>query len=148
MRSDEGSARFAKMVERAGEEVRRFVVMFLYLWVMLGLFVLLEAVAARRSGYQFTWSFGFAFFNALILAKVMLVAEQLRIGVRIRAKPLIFPILIEALLTATLFVAFHVVEKVFLGVVRGEAAAAAVPHGGIVELLCVGLIFFVALVPF
>ena len=97
------------------------------------------------------WSFGLAFFNALMLAKVMLIAEDLKLGARIRASPLIFPILAESLLMAVLFIAFHVVEKMFLGLVHGETAATSVPHiggGGFLGLLGVALILFVSLIPF
>lgn len=151
MQSNESSARREKVVARLAEEARRFVVMFVYLWVMLGLFVLLDAMTARQQGGHFTWSFGLASLNALVMAKVMLLAEDFKIGERIRARPLIFPVLGEAFLMAILFIAFHVVEKELLGLLKGETAAASVPHiggGGFVGLLGVALILFVSMIPF
>jgi hypothetical protein len=151
MQSDKGSASRYKLMERVAGEARRFVVIFVYLWLMFGLFVLLEAIMARRSGQHFEWSFGLAFFNALVLAKLMLVAENLKLGALIRARPLIVPILSEALLMAVLFIAFHVAEKMFFGLVEGGPAAVSVPHiggGGLLGLVAVALILFVALVPF
>jgi len=151
MQSDRGSAARYKLIERVTDEARRFVVMFVYLWLMFGLFVLLEAIMARRSGQHFEWSFGLAFFNALVLAKVMLVAEKLKLGALIRARPLIVSILAEALLMAILFIAVHVAEKTFFGLVEGGSAAVSVPHiggGGVLGLVAVALILFVTLVPF
>src|SRR5262249_50876792 len=145
------SAKYSAVLERIGEEAKRFVVMFVYLWLILGLFMLLEFVSMRKAGQHFAWSFGFALFNALILAKVMLVAEELKLGEKLRARPLILPILFESALMAVLFIAFHVAEKVFLGLFKGETISASVPHvggGGIVGVVCVGLILFVSMIPF
>jgi len=151
MQSDKSSAPRYKLVERVAGEARRFVVMFVYLWLMFALFVLLEAIVAHRTGQHFEWSFGLAFFNALVLAKLMLVAENLKLGARIRARPLIVPILLEALLMAALFIVFHVAEKAFFGLVESGSAALSVPHiggGGLLGLVAVALILFVTLVPF
>ena len=48
MQGDKGSAPLYKLVERIAGEARRFVVMFVYLWLMFGLFVLLEAIVGSR----------------------------------------------------------------------------------------------------
>ena len=53
--------------------------MAVYLWVMFGLMALHASVvlAERHMSYRF---YGFAIVNSLILAKVMLVAEDLHFG--------------------------------------------------------------------
>lgn len=142
--------RWRKARERLRHEVRRFVLMFLYLWVLLLLFVLNEDIVFRQQGLSFSAQ-GFAFFNALVLAKVMLVAEDLDLGRWRERRPLVYPILRESFLLTALFIAFHVVEHVIIGLVKGETLAASVPHiggGGLIGLACVGVIFFVALIPF
>ena len=53
--------------------------MFLYLWVLFGLFVLNGTIILHQHGISFS-SQGFAVISALVLAKVMLVAEDLKLG--------------------------------------------------------------------
>jgi hypothetical protein len=55
------------------DEFKRFIVIFVYLWAIFGLFVLNQAVILRQTSYLFQ---GFALINAAILAKVMLVAGR------------------------------------------------------------------------
>jgi hypothetical protein len=131
-------------------EATRFLWMFLYLWALLGLFVLNEKVTLRQHGIDFA-PHGFALINALILAKVMLVAEDLNLGARLQPRPLIYPILTEAFILAVLFIVFHVLEEIAVGLIAGKAIAASVPMiggGGFVGLACVALILFISLIPY
>lgn len=139
-----------KVMERAVTELKRFVVMFLYLWLLLGLFVLNESIVLHQRGISFS-SHGIALFNALVLAKIMLVAEDVGFGRRLEGRPLIYPILYESLLFTFLFIFFHVVEKVLIGLIGGETVAASVPAiggGGLKGLLSVAVIMFFFLMPF
>lgn len=142
--------RLFRLRKRAVEEMTRFVVLFLYLWILFGLFVLDERIILRQHGIGFSAQ-GFAAFNALVLAKVMLVAEDLNLGRWLDRRPLIYPILHDALLFTVLFIAFHVVEEVAIGVIHGRSVQSSVPAiggGGLAGLLCVAVIMFVALIPF
>jgi hypothetical protein len=139
-----------KLARRAGDEMRRFLVLFLYLWVLFGLFVLNKRIILHQEGIGFA-AHGFAFINALILAKVMLVAEDLNLGHWLDRRPLIYPILHDAILFTILFIAFHVLEEVVVGLFHGETIADSIPAiggGGIGGLLCVAVICFVSLIPF
>jgi hypothetical protein len=107
--------------ERLGHELRRFALMFL--------FVLNEDIIFRQRGISFSAQ-GFAVFNALVLAKVMLVAEDLDLGRWLKRRPLIYPILHESLLLTALLIGFHVVEHLVIGLVKGETFAASIPHIG------------------
>ena len=131
-------------------EMTRFVVLFLYLWILFGVFVLHENIVLREHGISYSAQ-GFALINALILAKVMLVAEDLNLSRWLDRRPLIYPILHESLLFTALFILFHVLEKVVVGIVHGETLAQSVPAiggGGLAGLTCVAVIFFFALIPF
>jgi hypothetical protein len=139
-----------KAKEIALHELKRYLIMFLYLWVLLGLFVVNEKVTLREHGIPFR-THGFALINALILAKVMLLAEDLNLGERLRPRPLIYPIVTEAFLLAVLFICFHAIERTIIGLIAGEDLARSVPTiggGGFVGIVCVGLILFVSLIPF
>ena len=139
-----------RLIERIYDEARRFVVMFLYLWVLFGLFVLNETIILRHRGISFSPQ-GFAVLNALVLAKVMLVVEDLNIARWLPRRPLIYRILFESLLLAFLFICFHILEHLVAGSIKREDIAASVPaiaRGGLTGLVCVAVILFVSLIPF
>ena len=80
----------AHRVKQRAVEVRRFVVLFLYLWALFGVFVLYERIVLTQRGMGFSLQ-GFALFNALALAKVMLAAEDLNLGGCLHRRPRIYP---------------------------------------------------------
>ena len=136
--------------QRAVDEMRRFFVLFLYLWVLFAMFVLNEGIVLRQHGIGFTAQ-GFALVNALVLAKVMLLFEAFDPGRWLRRRPLIYPILYEAFLLSILFIVFHVLEKIIEGLIRGKTVAESLPSiggGGLAGLFSAAVIMFVALVPF
>jgi len=148
--SGHGDNRRQLLKERAINEVRRFVILFVYLWILFGLFVLNERIILRQQEIGFS-SQGFAIINALVLAKVMLIAEDLNLGHWLGNRPLIYPILRDSLIFTVLFIVFHVVEKVVIGLVEGGTLAKSVPAiggGGMGGLMCVAAILFVALIPY
>jgi hypothetical protein len=135
---------------RAAEEFRSFVVLFLYLWVLFGVFVLNQDIALREQHINFTMQ-GFALINALVFAKVMLVFEMFEPGRWLHGRPLIYPILYETLLLTVSFVIVHILEKIVEGLFHGKSVMESLPSvggGGVAGLLSVSVIMFVALTPF
>jgi hypothetical protein len=142
--------RTSGLKERVLDEFRRFTIMFLYLWVLFGLFVLNERIILHERGIGL-WQHGFAVLNALVLAKVMLLTEDLNIGRWMRRRPLIYPILFESLLLTVMFICFHVAERLAVGLAKGETVAGSMPAiggGGLAGVVCVAVILFVVLIPF
>ena len=124
--------------------------MALYLWVIFGLFALYQSILLRQHGIDYEMH-GFALFNALVLGKIMLVAENMRLARWLPRRPLIYRILFEGFLFSLLFIGFHVLEKVITGLIQGKEAAESVPAiggGGLAGLASVALIMFVMLIPF
>ena len=143
-------SRWLRMRKRVFEEWKRFVAMALYLWVIFGLFVLYQNILLHQHGIDYEMH-GFALFNALVLGKIMLVAENMRLARWLPGRPLIYRILFEGFLFSLLFIGFHVLEKMITGLIQGKAAAASVPAiggGGFEGLASVALIMFVTLIPF
>ena len=64
---------------RALHEFASFATMFAYLWVMFLLFQIHQYVVLAQQQIPFT-RYGIGLVNALVLAKVMLVADDLRLG--------------------------------------------------------------------
>jgi len=136
--------------EKAVREVRELVFIFLYLFVWFGLFTIHESIVLEQHHIGFT-PYGLAFVNALVLAKVMLVAQDLHLGHRFEDRPLIYPVLIKSLLFAIVFICFHVVEHVIVGLWYGKGILQSMPGfggGGIDGVIMVGVIMSVALIPF
>jgi hypothetical protein len=134
---------------RAVHELNEFVVMFLYLLVPLSLFVAQRAITLKESGIDYHFS-GLAVLNALVLAKVMVVAEDLGLGARWRKRPLIWFILYKSIAFAVLFIVSHEVEEGVKGLVHGKRFIESLPAigGGVLGLFVVGLNMAIALVPF
>ena len=104
---------------KAADEFRRFLVLFFYLWILFGVFVLNQGVVLREHGINFAMQ-GFAFFNALVFAKVVMLFEVFDPGRWLRKRPLIYPILYESVLLTVLFLIAHVLEKTIEGLIRGK----------------------------
>ena len=68
--------------EKAVFQLREFFGMFLYLWVLLALFDIHQSIilAQEHINYQ---AQGFVILNALVLAKVLLIGEDLHLARRI-----------------------------------------------------------------
>jgi hypothetical protein len=136
--------------DKAAEEFRRFIILFFYLWILFGVFVLNQGIVLREHGFNFAMQ-GFAFINALVFAKVMMLFEIFDPGRWLRRRPLIYPILYETLLLTVLFLVAHVLEKTIEGLIRGKSVADSMPAlggGGLMGLLSITAILFIALIPF
>jgi hypothetical protein len=136
---------------RLMDGAKRLFWVFLYLWVLFGLFALHESLVLAK--YQIDYEpFGYAFVNAWVLAKVMLVADDLNLGADwFERHPLIYRILSRALLFALVFMAAHAVESLLVGLWHGKTIAEIVPQlssGYFERLLSKAVIVAVALMPF
>ena len=137
------------MTTRLTQELKRFLILFVYLWVLLGLFVLNQDLIERAAGNVFVFQ-GFAILNALILAKVMLAAEYVDVARWLQRLPVAATIAFEAVLCTALFMTVHVIERVLVGLFHGSTLAAGIPSfggGGLAGTVIVGAIIFVSLLP-
>jgi hypothetical protein len=136
--------------ERASEEFKRFLVIFLYLWVVFGLLSLHKSIILeqRHLDYQ---EHTFAFINAFVFAKVLLTAEHFHLGTRFSHKPLIYPILHKCFIFTVVLISFHIIESAVVGVWHGHAVADSLPPmlgWNPKGLLAVGAMCFILLLPF
>jgi hypothetical protein len=148
--SPTGTSTRQALAEKAKHEIVRFFMLFLYLWVMSVLFQLHQYIVLTAHQIQFQ-NWGFGFFNALVLAKVMVVADGFRLFPSLRDRPLFVPILLRSAAFALLFIGVDVMEKVIVGMLRGGTAEGSLPvygAGGLGGAVVVGLITAFALIPF
>ena len=124
--------------------------MFSYLWLVFSVFLVHEwsVLASHQIRFRF---YGLAVVNALVLSKIMLIAEGLHFARRFDDKPLIYPIAFKSIAFTVLLMVAYIVEEIAVGMFHGKSAAESFPEiggGGIIGVLTVGAIMCVALVPF
>ena len=135
---------------RAQGQIKDFVMMFVYLWIVFGMLALHESIVLSEHKINFV-AHGLAVVNALVFAKVMLVAEDFHLGHRLHDKPLIYSVIFKSILFATALICFHVVERVIIGMWNGKPIAESVAEVGankLVGIVSLGIIGTIALAPF
>lgn len=140
----------ANLKTRLYDELRRFLMIFAYLWLVFLVFLVHEwiVLADHHIGFRF---YGLAAINALVLSKIMLIAEGLRFAERFENKPLIVPIVYKSVLFSLLLVAAYILEEIVIGQFHGKGVADSFPvlgGGGVVGTLGVTALLSIALVPF
>ena len=136
--------------QKASEEFKRFLVIFLYLWVVFGLLSLHKSIVLSQHHLDYE-EHTFAFINAFVFAKVLLTAEHFRLGTRFSHKPLIYPILHKCFIFTVVLISFHILESVVVGVWHGRTITDSIPPmfgWNPKGLLAVGVMCFILLLPF
>jgi hypothetical protein len=135
--------------EKGVTEARRLFWIFAYLWVLLALFALHKAVILNEPNLFYHQ--GFEVINALLLAKIMFVAEAFQVADHLKHKPLIYPIVYKSAVFSVILISFHIFEEVLPGMWHGKTAAqsmADLTGGNLEGILIFGVIGFVVLMPF
>jgi len=106
--------------ERARHELHSYAVITVYVWTILSLLRLHETLLADsyHVGLQ---AHGLAIVNALILGKVVLIAEALRVGDRTAERAPAFAILIKSVFFALAILLFHAAEHLVTELWHGAA---------------------------
>ena len=135
---------------RAIDEGKKMLVMVLYLWVFFAVLSLHKTAVLQQSGINYTEQ-SFAIVNALIFAKVMLIADDLKLGTRLSSRPLIYSVLYASFAFAIVLVCFHIAERAAAALLRGRPLADSLSDfgaGNLRGVFSMGAIVFVALIPF
>lgn len=136
--------------EKASEEFRRLLAIFLYLWVVFGLLSIHTSIILSQHHLDYT-EHTLAIVNAFVFAKVLLIGEHFRAGTRFDRRPLIYPILHKCFVFTLLFIGFHVLESVLIGVWHGQTVRESLPPffgWNPKGLLGVAVTAFILLLPF
>ena len=133
---------------RVVEEVEKFLAIAAYLWVLLAVLQLHRGIILMSYGISYSYSQGmiFALVNAFVLGKFMLIAEALHAGERWRLETLLYSTLFRSAVFAVILVACHVLEEGIVAVWRGRSFWGS-PEMNLIEILSLGLIAFVVLIP-
>ena len=122
----------------------------IYIWVLLSVFTLHREIILANYHINYSQKFGFAFVNAVILAKFMWLGEILHAGKKAAGKALLYSTLWNAALFAVILTLCHLLEEALVKVWHGNSFAAgfsealADPR----DIFGTALLMFVVLVPF
>lgn len=136
--------------QKVVHEVREYLVISLYLFVVFSLFVLYKSMILAEYHIDFALH-GFALINALALGKVMLVAQDLHLADCFRDAPLIYPTLLKSFVFTVLLACFKVVEDAAVGKFHGKSlhdSIADLGGGTWRAILTLTMLLFVLLTPF
>ena len=132
------------------EELVEYWINVIYLALVFAAFTQYRrlVLAAHEITYTHYWV---AVIEALILAKVVMIGDALRLGRGLGRKPLVYPTLFRTLVFSLFVVGFTLVEHVIKSLWMGKGFTAGLvgflgkgPH----ELLAGCLVVFVAFIPF
>lgn len=135
--------------ERLIAEATQFLIVFAYVWLLLAVFglhkslVLSEAHVVERQGL--------IFLKALAFAKIIFVAEEMRLGETFKDKPLIWPMLFKSALFSVLLIGFDMLEQVAVDYFWPRAASVSgdeLKLNHLHTILLALALSFVALIPF
>jgi len=135
--------------EKVIQEAKKFAGLFVYLWVVFTVLLVHEWIVLSENHIGFTF-YGLAAINAVVMAKIMLLADKTRFFERFKGMPLVYPILYKAAAFTTLLFAAYVLEEMLMGGIAGRGFLASVPRVGSGPMGALGLwlIFSVALIPY
>jgi hypothetical protein len=136
--------------EKIFHEMVEYWVTFCYLTLVFAAFTQYRRFVLAAHDITYT-NYGIAVIEALILAKVVLIGDALRLGRNLDQRPLIYSTLFRTVVF-TLFVAlFSIIEHAIKGLWHGKGVAGGIddffgkgPH----ELLANSLVVFVSFIPF
>jgi hypothetical protein len=149
-RADPAPAPKRSLKARLLDELKKFLMIFANLWLVILVYLVHEWVVLSNNNIGFLF-YGLDALNALVLGKIMLIAETMRFAERFHDRPLIVPIAYKSVAFAVLLMAAYIVEEIAVGAFHGKSVAESFPQiggGGVVPILCVTALLSVALVPF
>jgi len=136
--------------QKALEGLIEYLFISFYLAVVLSLFTVYKVVILAEHHIDFA-PHGFAIINALALAKIILVAQEMHFAEQLRDAPLIYPTLLKSFAFTMLLAFFKVIEHTVVGMIHGKsfyAAIASSGDGSWTGTLSLIALLFVVLVPF
>jgi len=136
--------------KRALEELRNLSITVIYLWVFLSVFTLHRQVVLANYHINYSQKFGFAFVNAVILAKFMWLGQILHAEKKAAGKVLLYSTLWNAALFAIILMICQLLEEALVKIWHGLSFAASFSEVAAEPrvIFATMLLAFVVLIPF
>ncbi len=138
------------LIQRALHEMKEYLVISGYLFVVLGSFASYKAIILVGN-YNSLAPLGLALVNALALGKVVLVGEYAHIADRFKERPLIYATLFKSAAFAVVLACFKILEEGAVGLYHGHSFTESITGmgGGTLKgIITVTAISAVVLIPF
>ncbi|MFM9162064.1 MAG: hypothetical protein ACKOPH_03170 [Methylocystis sp.] len=147
------NARLSGLTTAAVETFKRLLAIALYLGVLLSLFAMHKAILLQQG--NLIYHIAFSFLNGFVLAKVILIGQELHIGDSFRARPLVYVILFKSMIFSVLLFVFKLLEEGLLALHHDKnfmqgvmEAYPALMQDKLMGIALACLIIFISLIPF
>jgi hypothetical protein len=136
--------------KRALDEVRKLSITVTYIWLFLSVFTLHREIILANYHINYSAKFGFAFINAVILAKFMWLGEILHAGKKAAGKALLYSTFWNSALFTVILMFCHLLEEALVKVWHGQSFAASFSEtvADPRDIFATMLVVFVVLIPF
>jgi hypothetical protein len=131
-------------------ELKEYWINFVYLALFFGIFTTYQRIILEE--YRISYlHYGFSVVKALVLAKVIMIGDMMRLSRSVEDKPLIVPTILNAVVFTTWVMLFAVFEHMVEGLLHGRGLFGGIEEflsKNIYELLARGMVVFSAFIPF
>ena len=136
--------------KRSLDELRTLSITVMYIWILLSVFTLHREIILANYHINYSAKFGFAFINAVILAKFMWLGEILHAEKKAAGKALLYSMLWNSALFTVILMVCHLLEEALVKVWHGQSFAASFSEtvADPREIFAPMLLMFVVLIPF
>ena len=140
----------ASFREKAGEELKEFIVLTAYLYVCFAALIYFKAAILQAQGVSYA-HLGLAIIKAALCAKFMLLGRAFHIGERFKNLPLIVPTLHRSFLFLLLLIVLTFIEEIAVGAIHGRTvpdSISGIAGGTLHQMVATTLILFLILIPY
>jgi hypothetical protein len=117
----------SRLKEKALEELKLYWIVTLFLALMFGAFTTYRRLILGDVGVSYG-HYGAGIIEALVIAKIILLGDAMKLGRGIEKYPLIYAVLTKAVLFGILVGVFHVCEHAIEGLIHGETWSGILSH--------------------
>ena len=136
--------------QKVAHETREYFMITFYLFVVFALLVVHKSIILAEHHIDYTLH-GIALINALALAKVMLMAQDLHLGEWFGDAPLIYTTLLKSFVFTVVLACFKIVEDFLVGKLHGKSFQESIADfagGSWKEIVTLSLLVCIMLIPF
>jgi hypothetical protein len=133
---------------RAKHELKDYAIVSTYLAVLFCTVAAYTTLLLKKYDVtDDTLTYTFAIINALVIGKVILIGEMLRLGRRAETRPLYQSVLLKSFLFGLLVFAFHLLEEFIKRLIHGKPAGTVLHELDLEQMLARSIIILCAFVP-
>jgi hypothetical protein len=112
-----------KLKQKIEHELKRFWLYTLFLTVLFSMFNIYNRILLNDyTNKHMVW--GYALIEALILAKIILIGDAMKLGKKYAERPIIIPIIHKTILFTILVLIFSILEHLITGLIYGRTIEA------------------------